>query len=77
MKTLQILIKEYYFDHQDNYFEMIMNSWFNGQYRQAKEQFNEMDNNGKREFFSFIAFASLLPKDIQNLNLFFINEILN
>jgi hypothetical protein len=76
MKTMKQLVKDYDFDHQINYYDMVIDSFFNGQMSQCKDQFNEMDNSGKKEFMSYIAFMDLLPKDIKNMTLFFINEIL-
>ncbi len=76
MKALKQLIQDYNFDHCNTYFEMVINSYFNGQMSQAKEQFNEMNNSGKKEFFSYVMFMDLLPKDIKNITLLFINEIL-
>ena len=76
MKNLKTLIQDYNFDHSNTYFEMIINSYFNGQMSQAKEQFNDMDNIGKKEFMSYVMFMDLLPKDVKNITLLFINEIL-
>ena len=76
MKTMKTLIIDYNFDHQINYFEMVIDSYFNGQMSQAKELFNDMDNPGKYEFLSYVAFMDLLPKDVKNITLFFIKEML-
>jgi hypothetical protein len=76
MKTLKVLTLEYNFDHQINYFEMIIDSYFNGNMSQCRELFNDMDNAGKREFMSYVMFTDLLPKDVKNITLFFINTIL-
>ena len=76
MKTLKELCTEYSFQHENEYFEMLLNTWYNGQFTSLRRLFNDMDNSGKKIFLTWVQFAELLPKDIKNITLFFINELL-
>lgn len=44
------LLKEYGFNSDMQYFEMIVESVINGQRTQAKEQFNAMPKENKKDF---------------------------
>lgn len=47
------LMKEYGFDHQERYFDMIWESYNNGQFKQTREQINALSKAKKKELYQY------------------------
>lgn len=63
-------LKEYDFNSIEDYFNMTIESKFNGQLSQAKEQFKKMDKGQKLEFIEFVRLSAPDHYDFFMQNIF-------
>lgn len=68
------LLKQYEFNSDMQYFEMIIESVINGQRTQAKEQFNAMPKDNKKDFVKSI-YGNCQTELTQDDKDMFLNEI--
>ncbi len=53
-KKLSTLLRMYDFKQNSEYFDLLINSYYNGQFIQAKEQFKAMTKKDRKNFLEYI-----------------------
>lgn len=76
MKNLKTLCKEFELNNSDDYFELIINSYHNGNITNSKELFSNMRKADKKEFFFYLLYCGINQTELKKMTFIFIAEIL-